>query len=159
MYEKEEKQKISFSSSLPLLLILVAALTIAILLLSTVTSSPNAVLNFSNQNIVLAFPPNNTSNHKPRAENMNVTTFQYSPVAFVLKGTDEDKADKLNFTVVAKPALGNITSFDTSSGAGVYTPTGNWIYVLGRDGFAYRVTDDKGGISNAASVTIISIEK
>ena len=96
---------------------------------------------------------------------MNITTTGNAAVPFVLKGTDVDDWDGLNFTIAAKPAYGNITSFDPSSGAGVYTPAppGKAVpgtnYVLsdiGSDGFGYVVTD-KNGTASAATVIIRSI--
>src|SRR3712207_3278871 len=66
--------------------------------------------------------PLQTGNRPPVAENMNITTIGNAPVGFTLKGTDPDEGDMLNFTIVAIPALGNISSFDSSSGGGVYKP-------------------------------------
>lgn len=109
---------------------------------------------------------NTSINHKPVSENMNITTIDDAAVPFVLKGTDVDEGDRLNFTIVAKPAYGNISSFDPSSGAGVYTPfpageaiTGYNYFLseIGSDGFGYAVTDENGTASNAATVTIRSI--
>jgi plastocyanin len=101
-------------------------------------------------------------NRPPIVEDMNITTIGEAPVGFKLKGMDPD-GDILNFTIVAKPRLGNISSLDSSSGAGVYAPftacrpdNCDFISVLGKDAFAFRVTDNRGAVSDPAIVTIIS---
>jgi hypothetical protein len=107
--------------------------------------------------------PLQTGNRPPVAESMNITTIGNAPVGFTLKGTDLDEGDMLNFTIVAMPALGNVSSFDSSSGGGVYQPFTdcrptecNTIERRGSDAFAFKVTDNKGAVSNAAIVTVIS---
>jgi Bacterial Ig domain len=111
---------------------------------------------------IIPSPPDE-ENRPPIAEEMNITTTGVAPVGFILNGTDPDEGDTLTFTIVANPRLGNISSLDSSTGAGVYAPytdcrpdNCDFIHVLGRDAFAFTVTDNKGAASNAAIVTIIS---
>jgi hypothetical protein len=163
------------------LILLVSLLCNVFLALSSFTNTlPNAVhthtalaipnqLQKNKNNITSLTPFVKPVNHPPVAHNMNITTIANAPVGFTLNGTDPDEGDILNFTIVAKPVYGNITSFDSSSGGGVYNP---FIYPVmgvlephptlssvGTDAFAFKITDSKGAASNAAIVTIISKSK
>jgi hypothetical protein len=78
---------------------------------------------------------------------------------------DQDQSEKLNYTIITKPVYGEISSFDPSSGGGIYSPflpTANrsldaTISVIGRDTFGFKVTDSDGRVSNPATVTVTSM--
>src|SRR5215211_4535590 len=63
----------------------------------------------TNYQIVQAFTPQpEPINHSPIAEDLNVTTVANAPIASGLKGTDQDKNDRLNYTLLTRPVYGSI---------------------------------------------------
>jgi Bacterial Ig domain len=64
----------------------------------------------------------NQGNHRPVAQNLNITILEiFNPVAFTLKGTDQDQNDKLNYTILTEPVHGTIR-IDPPTGAVIYNP-------------------------------------
>jgi hypothetical protein len=95
-------------------------------------------------------------NTPPIAYDMLITSDKHDVVGFVLNASDPDINDNINFSIVANPARGGISSFDSNSGGVVYSPD---VYIVGsteeeRDSFIFRVTDSKGSISKPAVVTL-----
>jgi hypothetical protein len=77
------------------------------------------------------------------------------PVAFALNASDPD-GDTVTFEIAAKPGDGNISSFDPSSGGGVYSPGCDITSIIDekQDSFAFKAIDSNGAISSAGTVTI-----
>lgn len=103
-------------------------------------------------------------NFTPVVQNINITTIGNAPIAFGLNGTDQDKNDRLNYTMLTKPVYGSI-EIHPPTGAVTYNPSGpvqenNYMTIkdIGRDSFTYKVTDSEGVDSNVGTVTIISIK-
>jgi hypothetical protein len=95
-------------------------------------------------------------NNPPNAYDMVITSDIHDVIGFVLNASDPDKDNNLNFSILAKPARGQIVSFDSNSGSVVYSPD---ILITAsiseeRDSFIFRVTDSKGSISKPAVVTL-----
>ncbi|MFN0217174.1 MAG: tandem-95 repeat protein, partial [Hyphomicrobium sp.] len=69
--------------------------------------------------------------------------------------TNDDVGDTpiTSVTVVTGPANGTLTSFNTTTGAFIYTPNANY---NGTDTFTYRVTDADGDISTATVTITVS---
>ena len=104
-------------------------------------------------NEALAIENTSKNNTLPIAQDMNVTNVGKSePVTFLLKGSDLD-GDKLNYTIIVDPAVGDIERFDPPSGTLTYKAG---IYYGSGDSFAYKVTDSKGHDSNIAIVNLRS---
>jgi hypothetical protein len=75
-----------------------------------------------------------------------------------LKATDIGA--KLKFDIIAKPRYGNVTSFNSTTGSGIYVPfifPHESIVVKGGDTFEYIVSDSKGVKSNVAKVSVVYV--
>jgi Bacterial Ig domain len=113
--------------------------------------------------VTMGFKGNNSSiisdtNRPPVSHNMLINSTLRGPVAFSLNATDPDKGDTLTFAIVAKPVLGNISSFDPSSGGGVYAPGEDMMAPSAfekQDSFAFNAIDSNGRAGSAATVTIV----
>jgi len=104
----------------------------------------------------LPLPPTSESdNHRPLAYNMDIRATDKGPVAFALNASDPD-GDTVTYGIVANPALGKISSFDPSSGGGVYNPGDDITLSIyqEQDSFAFNAIDSNGAASSAATVTI-----
>ncbi len=84
---------------------------------------------------------------QPVATNQNVTTLENTPKIITLTGSDAD-GDAIAFTIVERPAHGDIAGFNRATGALVYTPTNGY---LGTDSFTFVAED---GMSNSAVATV-----
>lgn len=95
-----------------------------------------------------------TTNNAPVAKDGVFFTFPNEPRTFYLYAQDGDNGP-LEFTIVRPPLHGSITGFDTSptdvSATGTYTPNQDYV---GPDSFTFKVTDNKGAVSNTATVSI-----
>ncbi|SEG42957.1 Ig-like domain-containing protein [Paenibacillus sp. UNC499MF] len=87
-------------------------------------------------------------NDAPVAANVNLTTAEDTPVSGAVPATDVD-GDSLTYTLAAPVTHGSVTL--NANGTFVYTPGLNF---NGKDSFAVRVSDGKGG-SAVANVTIV----
>ncbi|MBK7997675.1 MAG: immunoglobulin domain-containing protein [Verrucomicrobia bacterium] len=87
---------------------------------------------------------------QPVATNQNVTTLEDSARVITLTGGDAD-GDAIEFIILERPAYGDISGFNPTTGTLTYTPTNGFI---GTDSFFF-VADD--GVSNSAiaMVTIV----
>jgi ELWxxDGT repeat protein len=75
------------------------------------------------------------------------TIYQGDPVSGTLSGFDPD-GDTLTFTITSGPSHGQITSFNSSTGAYTYKPFRDY---AGADSFTYQASD---GVANSNEVTV-----
>jgi hypothetical protein len=110
--------------------------------------------------------PTPEPNNRPKAFDMDVETKDNAPIGFALNGTDEDELDVLNFTIETKPVYGEISSFSPRGSVGyrpfspgevLYEENNQTLSDVGYDAFMFIVSDNKGSVSNPATVTIRSI--
>ena len=66
-------------------------------------------------------------------------------------GNDGD-GDPLTFEVIDQPSKGELSDIDQTTGMVTYTPNDG---KTGKDSFAFTVSDNKGGVSDTAKVSII----
>lgn len=91
-------------------------------------------------------PPVNTA---PVANNQNVATNMNTSVGITLTATDAE-GNTLTYSIVANPAHGTISGFNSATGALAYTPHTNHV---GADSFTFKVNDGTVN-SNVATVSI-----
>ena len=89
------------------------------------------------------------SNDAPTAENVAITVSEDSTANGLLQAQDPD-GDNLTYAVVANPARGTLSTFNTTTGAFTYTPNVN---ETGPDNFTFQVSDGQA-TSNTATVSI-----
>lgn len=102
-------------------------------------------------------------NDAPVAEDQDVFTIKNEPVDFELTGSDED-GDELTFAIFTEPLHGTLDAQELMginfAGAGIlrvieptvtYTPGADF---KGTDSFTFKVMDEKGAVSELATVTI-----
>lgn len=119
---------------LALLLLVLAALPAAAMALTTSTADQ--------------------TNSAPIAENLSLSTYKGIAITSRFAATDPD-GDPVTFQIVNSPARGQVTVDETDTAAFWYTP---YEGKKGKDSFTYVATDDKGNMSEPATVKII-IEK
>jgi hypothetical protein len=88
------------------------------------------------------------TNGLPVANAASVNTNEDVAVPVTLSGSDPDGDALVTWTIVTQPAHGVVTGSGT---ARTYTPSQDY---NGPDSFTYTVTDDEGGVSLPATVTI-----
>jgi hypothetical protein len=91
------------------------------------------------------------TNQAPKADDQKVSVNANDNVKINLEGNDDDKGDEIKFDVVADPSHGTLDNFDKSDGTVTYVPEKDY---SGDDKFKFKVTDDKGAESNAASIEV-----
>ncbi|MFQ5648305.1 MAG: Ig-like domain-containing protein [bacterium] len=94
-----------------------------------------------------------TSNLPPVAENDQAETEVDTPVAIEILANDRDSDGTLEpatVTIGTLPAHGAV-SLNSATGVATYTPSSGF---TGADQFTYRVEDDRGAVSNEASVAV-----
>ncbi len=89
----------------------------------------------------------NSVNDLPVATEQSLSTNEDTALSIALTGSDID-GSIVGFNVITGPASGVLSGTAPNL---TYTPTANF---NGSDVFTYTVTDNEGGISNAASVSI-----
>ncbi len=114
---------------------LVILLLIAVLSLSAVPA------------LALYYPAGVQLNAAPVAENLALETYRQVSVSGVFKALDPE-GDPVTFSVIRKPKKGDV---EVTGGEFVYTPAEG---KKGKDTFTYAATDDKGNVSNEATVTV-----
>jgi len=92
-----------------------------------------------------------TFNQPPTANPLAITTAAATATNLTLTGSDAD-ADPIGFLVVTNPAHGELTNFDSVTGAVTYTPTNA---AAGADSFTYATTD--GYATSAVAQVAITI--
>ncbi len=92
-------------------------------------------------------------NQPPVAVNDAPTTDEDTPVAIGVTANDTDTDGTIDVTTVAiaAPATHGATAVNATTGVVTYTPNSNY---FGVDIFTYTIKDNKGLISNAATVTV-----
>jgi hypothetical protein len=93
-------------------------------------------------------PPPSGGNHPPKTADMNVTTFENTPVHIKLVASDPD-GDSLKYKVIGSPLNGTLSG---SAPNLVYTPNTGY---LGHDFFAFTVTD--GQLTTSQHVVNINV--
>ena len=94
------------------------------------------------------------SNAAPIAENLSLTTYKGIAITSRFSAVDAE-GDPVTFRVVNSPSRGKVTLDENDSAAFWYTP---YEGKKGKDSFTYVAVDDKGNISEPATVKIV-IEK
>ena len=92
-------------------------------------------------------------NHPPVATNDTATTNKNTAVAInvLTNDTDTDGTVKATTVAIVSPAGHGTTSVNPTTGVVTYTPAANY---TGLDSFTYKVKDNLGATSNAATVSI-----
>ncbi len=92
-------------------------------------------------------------NHPPVATNDTVTTNKNTAVAInvLANDTDTDGTVKVTTVAIVSAAGHGTTSVNPTTGVVTYTPAANY---TGLDSFTYKVKDNLGATSNAATVSI-----
>jgi Ca2+-binding RTX toxin-like protein len=96
---------------------------------------------------------NPTPNVAPVANNDSATTTAGQAIAISVLANDTDSDGTVNATTVVaqtQPAHGTV-AVNSATGVITYTPTANY---NGSDSFTYKVKDDDGALSNAATVNV-----
>ncbi|MCP5160676.1 MAG: tandem-95 repeat protein [Hahellaceae bacterium] len=95
----------------------------------------------------------NSVNDLPVANNDSVSTNEDTQVIINILANDIDVDGTLvpSSVVVIQAPLHGSTSVNTSTGNVTYTPTANY---FGNDSFTYQVSDNQGGLSGTATVSI-----
>ena len=94
--------------------------------------------------------PTEQINNAPEASSQSISMDQDNQIDITLEATDKDN-DPLQFDIAADPSQGSLTDFDKEKGTVTYVPQEGY---FGDDKFSFKVTDDKGSVSNEADVTI-----
>lgn len=94
------------------------------------------------------------TNSAPIAENLSLSTYKGIAITSRFAATDPD-GDPVTFQIVDSPARGQVTVDETDTAAFWYTP---YEGKKGKDSFTYVAIDDKGNMSEPATVKIV-IEK
>lgn len=89
-------------------------------------------------------------NNPPQASGQSISVDQDKQVVITLEGSDQDN-DPLQFDIAADPSQGSLTDFDKQKGTVTYIPKEGY---FGDDKFSFKVTDDKGSVSNNADVNV-----
>ena len=122
------------------------ALFLSLLLTATLAAPAAAV--------VLSASTAAPTNSAPIAENLSLTTYKGIAITSRFAATDPD-GDPVTFQIVSSPARGQVTTDENDSAAFWYTP---YEGKKGKDSFTYVAMDDKGNVSEPATVKIV-IEK
>lgn len=122
------------------------ALLLALLLL-VLTALPAAAM-------ALTTTTADQTNSAPIAENLSLSTYKGIAITSRFSATDPD-GDPVTFQIVDSPARGQVTVDETDTAAFWYTP---YEGKKGKDSFTYVAIDDKGNMSEPATVKIV-IEK
>ncbi|MBQ7565771.1 MAG: S-layer homology domain-containing protein [Oscillospiraceae bacterium] len=96
----------------------------------------------------LRIPLLQKKNEPPTAEDVKLETYRNMEISGAFKATDPESG-ALTFTIVKKPSRGEVTVCD--NGTFLYTPRKNKV---GTDTFRYTATDEKGAVSDEATVTV-----
>ncbi len=122
------------------------ALLLALLLL-VLTALPAAAM-------ALTTNTADQTNSAPIAENLTLSTYKGIAITSRFAATDPE-GDPVTFQIVDSPARGQVTIDETDTAAFWYTP---YEGKKGKDSFTYVAIDDKGNMSEPATVKIV-IEK
>lgn len=122
------------------------ALLLSLLLVATL-SLPAAAMALTTSNADMA-------NSAPIAENLSLTTYKGIAITSRFAAVDPD-GDTVTYQIVDSPARGQVTLDENDTAAFWYTP---YEGKKGKDSFSYVAIDDKGNVSEPATVKIV-IEK
>src|ERR1051325_9492222 len=93
---------------------------------------------------------NNATNQAPTALSQNVATDKNNQINITMTGKDDDN-DPIQFAIVSNPTDASLDNFDTTKGTLTFVPETDYV---GNESFAFKVIDDKGMESNAATVSV-----
>src|ERR1041384_8767782 len=93
---------------------------------------------------------NNATNQAPTALSQNVATDKNNQINITMTGKDDDN-DPIQFAIVSKPTDASLDNFDTTKGTLTFVPETDYV---GNESFGFKVIDDKGMESNAATVSV-----
>ena len=117
------------------------------LLLLTMLAFPAAAM-------ALTTSSNTVANNPPIAENLSLSTYKGIAITSRFAAMDAE-GDPVTFQIVDSPARGKVTLDENDPAAFWYTP---YEGKKGKDSFTYVAVDDKGNMSDPATVKIV-IEK
>ena len=95
--------------------------------------------------------PRAAGNSAPIAEDLELSTYKDIAITSRFAATDPD-GDPVTFQIVGSPARGRLTLDENDSAAFWYTP---YEGKKGKDSFTYVAVDDKGNVSQPATVRIV----
>ncbi len=104
--------------------------------------------------MALTTSSNTVANNPPIAENLSLSTYKGIAITSRFAAVDPE-GDSVTFQIVDSPARGKVTLDENDSAAFWYTP---YEGKKGKDSFTYVAVDDKGNMSDPATVKIV-IEK
>ena len=121
------------------------------------TSSEISPAQFVNQLLPALMTGTNNNNHPPVADDkyIQVSSAPSSRFEITLTGTDPDKGDVLNFSVVDLPLYGKL-EVGTKPYSVVYIPEN--VGFTGQDRFTYKITDSHGIDTRNTGVVNISLK-
>src|ERR1044071_8135539 len=93
---------------------------------------------------------NISTNQAPTALSQNVATDKNNQINITMTGKDDDN-DPIQFAIVSNPTDASLDNFDTTKGTLTFVPETDYV---GNESFAFKVIDDKGMESNAATVSV-----
>ncbi len=93
---------------------------------------------------------NNSTNQAPTALSQNVATDKNNQINITMTGKDDDN-DPIQFAIVSNPTDASLDNFDSTKGTLTFVPETDYV---GNESFAFKVIDDKGMESNAATVSV-----
>ncbi|MDX1965173.1 MAG: Ig-like domain-containing protein [Pirellulales bacterium] len=110
-----------------------------------ITDDLNAVSNTATVSVTIT-----PVNDPPVANNQSIAPTEDTVFNGMLTGSDIDSAT-LTYAVVDQGTLGTVVVVDPATGAFTYTPLPD---AAGPDSFTFQITDDEGGLSTVATVTV-----
>jgi Bacterial Ig domain/NHL repeat len=99
-------------------------------------------------------PSSHMNNTSPLATDQNITTGINTPKTITLSASDAN-SDNLRASVTKLPTSGILSPINQETGEITYTPDNDF---NGTDSFQFKVIDDKGAVSNVATVDIHVIQ-
>src|ERR1051325_2031139 len=93
---------------------------------------------------------NISTNQAPTALSQNVATDKNNQINITMTGKDDDN-DPIQFAIVSNPTDASLDNFDSIKGTLTFVPETDYV---GNESFHFKVIDDKGMESNAATVSV-----
>src|ERR1044072_7193074 len=90
------------------------------------------------------------NDQSPIAYDQDLSIHMNEKTELTLTGKDDDN-DPIQFAIVSNPTDASLDNFDTTKGTLTFVPETDYV---GNESFAFKVIDDKGMESNAATVSV-----